>query len=208
MNSQTSYPLSWPPGWPRTPFNRRVASRFSVTRPDAPNRSRTLSESIGGITREIDSLGSTHLVISTNVPLRLDGSIDSRKSPNGDPGAAVYFKLKGKAVSLACDKWLRVEDNIWAIAKHIEALRGQDRWGVGSVEQAFAGYLRLPAPGESGAPTWWAVLGCAHNAPLDVVRDAYRAKARIAHPDNGGSNEAMSVLNRAWDQARQAFGST
>lgn len=72
-----------------------------------------------------------------------------------DRGAAVYFEMKGKPVSLACDKWNRVEDNIWAIAKHIEALRGQQRWGVGSIEQAFRGYTALPAIGESSASEWW-----------------------------------------------------
>ena len=57
----------------------------------------------------------------------------------------MYFKLDSvpEGLVLACDRWLRVEDNIAAVAAHIGALRGIDRWGVGSVRQAFAGYKRL-----------------------------------------------------------------
>jgi hypothetical protein len=124
-----------------------------------------------------------------------------------DSGVAVYFQLKGKPCVLACDKWRRVEDNLSAIARDIEAQRARQRWGVGSVEQAFAGYTALPPPGSSPGTSWWNVLGCAHDAPFDVVQDAYRAKAKVAHPDrNAGDSSAMYAINDAWDQARRAFG--
>ncbi len=150
-------------------------------------------------------VGDWNVVVSTNVELRQDGlPYSNRRSPE-DPGAAVYFKLKNKPCSLACDKWNRVEDNLYAIAKHLEALRGQERWGVGSVDQAFAGYMALPPAGTSVGMSWWNVLGCAHDAPFEIVKDAYRDKARVAHPDNGGSNDAMVAVNAAWDQARASF---
>lgn len=158
------------------------------------------------ITREVRAIGGQSLVISTNVELRQDGlPYSNRRSPD-DQGAAVYFTLKKKPCVLACDKWRRVEDNLWAIAKHIEALRGQERWGVGSVEQAFAGYTALPAPGASGAPVWYAVLGCPADTTFAAARAAYIGEAKRCHPDNGGSTEAMQRLNTAWDQARQHFG--
>jgi hypothetical protein len=34
-----------------------------------------------------------------------------------------------------------VADNIAAIAAHIDAIRRQDRYGVGTLDQAFAGYV-------------------------------------------------------------------
>lgn len=150
-------------------------------------------------------VGDFNVVVSTNVELRNDGLPYSNRRAPQDPGAAVFFKLKNKPCSLACDKWTRVEDNLYAIAKHIEALRGQERWGVGSVEQAFAGYTALPPAGTSVGMSWWNVLGCAHDAPFEVAKEAFRDKARVAHPDNGGSHEAQVALNAAWDQARQAF---
>lgn len=38
------------------------------------------------------------------------------------------------------------------------------------------------------------------NAPLPVVRAAYRALARIYHPDTGGSTARMADLNRAYER--------
>lgn len=150
-------------------------------------------------------VGDYNVVVSTNTELKNDGTPYSNRKAPADPGAAVFFKLKGKPCVLACDKWNRVEDNLSAIARHIEALRGQERWGVGSVEQAFAGYTALPPVGSSPGTSWWNALGCAHDAPFDVVKDAFRDKARAAHPDNGGSHDAMVAINAAWDQARAAF---
>lgn len=211
MNTQDSFPLAWPAGWPRTPIaKRRPAPFFTLGRPAPdshwrPKTRRSMNDTTDDIIREVRALGGQQLVISTNVELRQDGLPYSNRRPPDDAGAAVYFKLKAKPASLACDKWNRVEDNLYAIAKHIEALRGQERWGVGSVEQAFAGYMALPPAGSSAGASWWNVLGCAHDAPFDVVREAYRDKARAAHPDNGGSHDAMVQVNAAWDQARAAF---
>ena len=60
-----------------------------------------------------------------------------------DPGVAVYFQLHDKERVLACDKWDTVADNIAAIAAHIDGIRRQDRYGVGTIDQAFAGYSAL-----------------------------------------------------------------
>ena len=147
---------------------------------------------------ELRLLGAKREVLSTNIQLRLDGAPYSDRAQPLDPGAAVYFELKGKPVSLACDKWNRVEDNIWAIVKHIESIRGQERWGVGSVEQAFRGYMALPAPGQSG--DWWKTLGVPVNASLSQVRDAYRTLALKHHPDRGGDVEMFRRVQQAWEE--------
>jgi hypothetical protein len=39
---------------------------------------------------------------------------------------------------LACDRWDKVQDNIYAIAMTIEPLRGIERWGSGSMVEQFA----------------------------------------------------------------------
>jgi len=164
-----------------------------------------MADATDEVLHQLKCLGAAWPIISTNVETRADGLPYANRRPPADPGAAVYFQLKKRRTVLACDKWDRVEDNLWAIAKHVEALRGQERWGVGSVERAFAGYAALPAPGESAAATWYKVLGVAHDAPFEVVRDAYREQARKHHPDNGGNTDAMARVNAAWDQARKAF---
>ena len=152
------------------------------------------------LAEELRRLRADKTVLSTNVKLRIDGQPYSNQPQVADPGAAVYFELKGKPISLACDKWNRVEDNVFAIAKHIESLRAQDRWGVGSIEQAFRGYLALPAVGESSASTWWQTLGVSVNASPDQVREAYRILVKKLHPDRGGDPEMFHRLQRAMER--------
>jgi hypothetical protein len=115
---------------------------------------------------------------------------------------AVYFTFRGKSVTLACDKWHCVADNIWAIAKHVEALRGQERWGVGSLEQAFRGYMAIPERSE--ASSWWTVLGIAINSSPEQIRNAFCAKAKKLHPDVGGSDADMAAVNLAYEEAMSA----
>lgn len=165
-----------------------------------------MADANDGLLYELERLGASALIISSNIELRKDGIPRSDRARPEDPGVAAYFRLKGKPVSLACDKWRRPEDNLWAIAKHVEAIRGQERWGVGSIERAFGGYMALPPGGSSAGRSWWDVLGCAHDAPADVIRQAFRIAAAAAHPDRpGGSHERMVEVNAAWDKARQAF---
>lgn len=138
--------------------------------------------------------------------LKTDNWFMSGQLQPGDRGAALYFRVGKSDRVLACDRWNRLEDNIWAIARHIDVLRAQERYHVGNIEQAFAGYTALPAPGQSEANAWWRVLGVAHDAPFEVAREVYVSKAKLHHPDVGGDAAAMAALNAAWDQARSAYG--
>jgi hypothetical protein len=148
---------------------------------------------------QLDALGATTPTLSTNVSLRLDGSPRSDEEPR-DPGASVWFTFKGKACVMACDRWNRVADNIAALAAHIDAIRRVDRYGVGSIEQALAGYKALPT---DTAADWRSVFGFAKEAPVSVdeLNDAYRTWARQKHPDAGGTDVEMAHLNRARDYA-------
>lgn len=191
-----SYPLHWPvsvirtkhPGW----------SRF--------NRKRSLETARQELWCELDRLGAQKPILSTNIKLRQDGFPYSNQKQPDDKGAAVYFTLNGRRYCLPCDRWDRVECNVYAIAKHIEAMRGQDRWGVGSVEQAFAGYAALPAP--TVQLSWREVFRYYGETNLtpDQLKASYRRLSREWHPDNGGSNEAMAELNQAYDEAKKEFG--
>jgi len=187
---QQPYPLSWPAGWPRTQSHKRMDAQF---RNDG--RRVSVHQAQQRISREVERLHARNPLLSSNVVRNLDGSIRSNQRDPEDPGVAIYFDLDGQPTSLACDKWDRVADNICALAKHIEALRGMDRWGVGSVKQAFAGYQALPAPEQ-----WFEVLGVSVSASIDEINAAYRSMAKSAHSDHGGSDAAMSRLNVARDQ--------
>lgn len=186
---KTGYPLSWPERWARTNPNSRRWSNFKAT----------LARGCEEIEREISRLGGRGLIISSNIQPRLDGRPYSNQAAPKDPGVAVYFSLKQRPTVLACDKWLGPEENLWAIVKHVEAMRGQARWGVGSIEQAFAGYTALPE--RAGGISWWEVLGVSISATEEQINEAYRLKAKKCHPDTGGSHDAMAALNEAYRMA-------
>ncbi len=191
------FPLEWPMGWKRTSPSRRVWSAFRTKR--TSNSMLTVMIATERLENELERLGAKGPVLSTNVSLRLDGRPRSDEQPS-DPGAAVYFSFRGKATVLACDHYTSVAGNIAAIAAHIEALRRIERYGVGTIEQALAGYKALPA---DSAANWRAVFGFpADSAPtLDQVDSAYKAAARERHPDLGGTDMEMAHINRARDYA-------
>jgi hypothetical protein len=216
MNIQR-YPLHWPIGWARTPAGARARATFGKTSttfapPTAEGvrarretrRALTPSDAALRLDREIDRLGGVDAILSTNLRLRLDGVPRGDQGDPSDPGAAVYFTLNKSANCLACDRWVRVADNIAALAAHIDALRRIERYGVGTLEQAFRGYLALP-PMTTGVE-WWRVLGVEPAATLDDVEAAFRAKARELHPDRaGGDHDLMARLSEARELARRAL---
>ena len=179
-----AFPLAWPDGRPRTKV--RNQSRFG---------DRTVAKALAALKDEIARLNARYVVISTNIPLKDNGDPYSDPGKMNDPGVAVYFRLNEKPYCLPCDRWNTVEDNMYAVAKHIEAMRGMERWGVGTTEQTFAGFKELASDNE-----WGTVFGIERTASAEQIQQAYRTLARSAHPDQGGSTAAMQRLNVARDQ--------
>lgn len=184
------FPLDWPPGQPRTAHPQEAKFRHQGGR--VP-----MAVAFKRLQGELDRLGATSTVLSSDWPRNVDGSLSARAPAGTDAAVAVHFVLFDRETVLACDRWDRVADNVAAVAAHIEALRGMDRWGVGSIEQAFAGYQALPAPEQ-----WWQVLGCRPDTPQDQVEQVYRQLAKKFHPDHGGSEADMARLNSALATAR------
>jgi hypothetical protein len=186
--SYSAYPLSWPLGRPRIPD--RLEATFKTSFADARD----------GLLNELRLMRADNVVLSTNVELRRDGLPYANRNP-ADPAAAVYFTWRGNQYAFACDCWQKVEHNLQAIRKTIEAVRGIERWGTGEmVVSAFAGFKALPEQaGPSSGATWWAVLGFSSPVVSAVDIDAaYKHLAKCYHPDQpGGSHELMQQLNQA-----------
>lgn len=207
--SDLAHPLHWPAGVKRTPSHEREHGRFGRQRETQYNWRRrgelTLAEARDRVIAELERMGAGHWVISTDLALRRDGLPRSGQRKPDDPGVAVYCSIDGQPHCFPCDRYLRIEDNLAAIAKHLEALRGIARWGVGEARQAYAGYRALPPAGESApARDWREVLKVGLYASPSEIRDAYRRRARECHPDVGGNAEAMAAINAAWEQAKSA----
>jgi hypothetical protein len=192
------YPLDWPVGEPRTPYHRREVGRFEVEFGRARDE----------LLRELRLLGARDVVISSNIPTRADG-LPYANAPKrlDDPGVAVYWVTRRydsnarKDVTapfvMACDRYRTAVANIRAIGLSVEALRALERHGTKAIrDRAFSGFAALPA--QAGASSWRTVLGLGDaQVSADDVERAYRRAAMTAHPDRGGTTEAMSEVTRA-----------
>jgi hypothetical protein len=209
----TRYPLAWPRGWPRATFRRqamfsKVVSRRVGEQTYKQAQNLTVGDGLARLEGELRRLGARTPVISSNLRRNQDGSITASQAKMlSDPGVAVYFRLHDQPRVLACDKWTSAADNMAAIAGHIEATRAQQRYGVGTLDQAFAGYAALPPIGGTQGGDWRAELGFAPGeaVTLEKVEAQYRGLLVLRHPDRGGSHDAVVRLNLARDAARKYF---
>lgn len=162
----------------------------------------SVNDSIQRIAYELERLGvpDGDVIISTNVPTRLDGLPRSDRAEPADPGVAIYWKLKGKSQCMAIDRYDRVADNLAAMAATLEAMRAIERHGGGSIlERAFIGFAQLPSAIVTQRP-WRVVLSIPDDEipTADYINERFRVMARLRHPDTtAGSHDAMTELNAA-----------
>lgn len=185
------YPLVWPDGVPRT--ERKASSQFRTS----------LSAAINNVKKSLAAFGNdtgkavTEVAVTSNV-----GGI-AFDAPE-DTGVAIWFEWEGAQRCIAVDRYPKVEDNLQAIHHILEARRTEMRHGgLHIVRQTFKGFVSLPAP--EGAKPWREVLGLKGEVTKADVDRAYRERAATAHPDAGGSVEAMQLLNRARAEAKAAI---
>lgn len=203
---RSPFPLQWPDNWPRTQTLGAGPRRFRVS----------LAVAVRALQHELDLLGATDAVITSDLPVKGDGTpyADGRAD---DPGIAVWFTLDGAEHVLACDRWPDPADNLRAIGCSIEALRGLKRWGAADlVNRAFTGFRALPA----GAPQrgWREVFGpypeltpqavkrlsdAQRAGLLGHLRQRHREMIRDAHPDKGGPTALAAEVNAAMDAAER-----
>jgi len=158
--------------------------------------------------REIQRLGGKKAILSTNIPLRLDGLPYANTREPGDPGVAIYFEYKGKPMVFACDQFRKTRENIRAIALTIKSIRAIERYGSSDMmERAFRGFTAIP---EATGEPWRSVLGFSATQSLtgEEVDSAFRRLALTEHPDKGGTTERFQRIMNARNDARRALGLT
>lgn len=186
-----AHPLYWPEGWTRTVPHWRVDSKFR----------NTFARARDDLLHEIELLRGRYCrgadpVLSTNVALRQDGLPYANQREPDDPGVAVYFRYQDRDMCFACDKYRRVWENMVAIQKTIEAIRGIERWGASDMmERAFRGFVALPHT------DWRATLE--NPRTLTEAEDNARRLMQQYHPDRGGDRERFEQVVKARERARQ-----
>lgn len=180
------YPLYWPEGCPRTPAENRKWARFD---------DRSVYQARRVLETEVRRFGGKDLIVSSNLQLKLDGLPRSGQRQPEDRGVAIYFQRNKVDMALACDVYLTVEDNLWAICRTLQAFIRQIERDGSPDNRAFRGFAALPDP---DAREWWEVLGVDRTATDAQIKDAYIDLAKKYHPDvPGGSAEMFDMLTKA-----------
>lgn len=211
------YPLSWPDGWRRSRAIDRVRAQFGKVSTNwnaqagqstYGGKSRlSIADGLERLAEELRRSGVNEdgVIVSTNVPTRLDGLPRSDRAEPADPGVAVYWKRKGKDQCMAIDRYDRVADNLNAVAATLEALRAVERHGGGAIlDRAFQGFAQLPAAIITQR-AWRDVLRFAANALVTMaeVEERFREMAKKHHSDVGGEDDRMRELLEARNAARR-----
>lgn len=187
----SAYPLSWPDGYTRSgrqEYNNRYKKGL------------TFAEARDSLLEELRLLNAQNIVISSNIPLRIDGLPKSSYKKINDTGVAVYFNLHKSSRVLCCDHWKSEIHNAWSIAKTVNAMRLISRCGVSEMlERAFYGFHAIP---EKLQKTPYEFLGLNEYSTNQELLNAYRQLAKMYHPDAGGNSKDFQDLNEAWEQIK------
>jgi len=151
----------------------------------------------------IRKMGATSLQINQDL---LQGAVE------------IVFDREGQRYVFRCSKYPDALDNLRAAQLTISYLwRAIEEYGVisekGAIDQAFAqfflGFAATPDDTVlllgSGKENWWDVLGVQPDADAPAIRNAYRALARIHHPDDGGDPADFRRLQEAYRAAQAAL---
>jgi hypothetical protein len=124
-----------------------------------------------GIAHQLKLLKATNSVITSNLISRADGAPAARQLAD-DTGIAVYFDYNGERHCRAIDRYKYFWENMRAIEKNIEAIRGLERWGGAEiVKTSLGGFKELPAQAivtPYTAKPWHEVLEVSPNASKDA----------------------------------------
>lgn len=189
------YPLTWPKDWPRN--KSRGTSQFKTT----------LHKALENVQGELQRFAKDSDIAVKDVMISSNFALGNQNP--ADSGVAVYFSWDGAPTCIAVDRYNKIEENLQAIYRCIEAERVKLRHGgLNLVRAAFRGYAALPPPlaAGSGKP-WHETLGVKANAEWGAIVAAHRKLAKENHPDlQGGSANRMAAINEAFDLAKKERG--
>ena len=176
--------------------------------------------------RELRLLGADNVVLMRDVrpnDVRVDGSQLKERAVVRSPRIVVAFDSKHGPLRYACDAFTDWKANLRAIALGLESLRRVDRYGIAGRGEQYTGWAALGSGIVTGEPltrseavkividlTQIPGVGDAYS-PVDLdddgqpgpfLEDAWRAGARMHHPDRGGNEAAFKALTEAVDVLR------
>lgn len=171
-------PLRWPEGWPRTDAEDRVRAPFLWGY--ATTRSNYL--------HALGELGVSWAQLSL--------SDDHR-----DPGVACYWNILSHRCTVAFDLFTQPDGNLDAITRCIEHLAAlREIGGEALLRHTLKGLRVTPE-----IPVWCTFYGFDEIPERSLLEKTHRNLVFDAHPDRGGTSEAMQKLNENIAEAREYY---
>jgi hypothetical protein len=181
------YPLQWNNMLPRSEKQER--SRFG---------GRSVYAAGERLKNELGLLGAKNILITSNLKTKVDGGFYANQMRIEDAGICVYLELNGEKKCFACDKWDLPQDNIWALALNVSAIRGMERWGGSNfMKGVFTGFAQLPAPDKNNGINYF--YNC---ETKEQVREKYIELAKKMHPDCGGNTFEFQEMLRQYNERK------
>jgi hypothetical protein len=179
-----------------------------------------LSSTARLLARELGALGAKKPVLEMAISerdIRNDGLPRTDARPT-HPGVILSFECRYGHLRPYTDSCRTWQDNLRAIAMHMENLRHASLYGVGKAGQQYSGWKQLPQSPSADAdmtPGEAAVLlarysGHANDivaASAEAAAAAFRIAAMKTHPDrNGGSDGDFKRVTAARDVLHKHHG--
>lgn len=198
------FPLKWPSNVPVIPLmKQRNDSGFS------PNIS--LTDAVRFLEEEVDLAGIKLATLYTDYEQvnveRLRKKLGSRT------GAYLVLKHFDREYHITCDRWQKLEHNIYAMHLAIRNWINMEKWGIGSLDQLMSGFSRSRASDSANANTNQAVnnnrrkgdipdcltiFGLGETATIDDATAIYHRRARALADDE----EKLLELNQTMEKIR------
>lgn len=194
--------LNWPDWLP-------VTSRVNQRGDHGLTADITLTDSIGYLQQELQDMpASGVLSLDMDQPLveRLRRKTGSRS------GVALTLRYNERSYTLACDKWLTLEHNIYALHIALRQWRSIERWGVAPMGVLLYGFqgsglntadMQTAASVSESNHHWMAALGLGPTATLEDAIAVYHRRAKQAAQDS----DTLAKLNIVIEDARNYFAS-
>ena len=145
----------------------------------------------------IEKMGATTLRVNQDI---LKGDVE------------IIFDRGGRRYVFRCGKYPHLGDNLRAAQLAITYLwRALEEYGVTRDDeeiervfsQFFLGFEATPDDTvlllTDGHAEWWEVLGVEPDASKQTITNAYRALAKVHHPDSGGNSDDFRRLRAAYE---------
>lgn len=115
---------------------------------------------------------------------------------------SLWYMKNGRRVTLEMDTQKSSKDNLRVLYLAIDAMRLNDKRGIGEV--VAQAYKQLEAPeGEIVVTDPYQLLGIREDTDLETAEAMYKIKSKKAHPDGGGNARDFEKLTKAIEIIRE-----